>query len=375
MAVFAYCGKLKKDHQTKLLVHRLRPGDIALVEHADMDQLAAESLIRSGVKVVLNCQPFCRGIFPPSSVEILLKHGVYLLEHVNPMLFDLVAEGEMIAVREEVIYRRNQKIGRGIKVGDDYYRELRRRFQEVPSRVIDRFVVNTLSYAYQERQLITGKLVLPPLVTRLEKQQVVIVVRGKGYRDDLRALKSYLREKSPVLIGVDGGGDALMEFGFVPDILIGDMDSVSDRVLKRSRERVVHAYQDGRGIPGKSRLEALSLNCHILSAPGTSEDIALLLAYEAGASLIVAIGTHFSVVEFLEKGRPGMASTFLTRLKVGDRLVDAKGVSQLYAGQKTGRMLPVLVLAGLAPLLVLVMCSPLVKHLLYLLVFKLRFGL
>lgn len=373
MAAFVYCGRLRKDRRTKLLVQRLRPGEIALVEHADMDQLAAESLIRCGAKVVLNVQPFCRGIFPPLSVEMLLKQGVHLLEHVNPTLFELVAEGEVIAVQGEVIYWRKKEIGRGELVNYDRYRELFQR--EVPSQVVDRFVINTLSYAYRERQLITGGLKLPALNTRLEKRQAVVVVRGKGYREDLRAIKSYLREKSPVLVGVDGGGDALLEFGFIPDILIGDMDSVSDQALRCSRERVVHAYQDGRGVPGKQRLEALSLSYHILSAPGTSEDIALLLAYEAGASLIVAIGTHFSVVEFLEKGRPGMASTFLTRLKVGDRLVDAKGVSQLYAGQKTGRLLPVVVLAGLAPVLVLAACSPLIKHLLYLLVFKIRFGL
>ncbi len=167
----------------------------------------------------------------------------------------------------------------------------------------------------------------------------------------------------------------MLEFGLTPDILIGDMDSVSDQTLNFSRERVVHAYSDGRGTPGKQRLEKLNLSYHILSAPGTSEDIALLLAYEAGASLIVAIGTHFSVVEFLEKGRPGMASTFLTRLKVGDRLVDAKGVSQLYANHKADRLLPFVVLAGLAPVLVMVICSPLVKHLLNLLIFKIRLGL
>ncbi len=375
MAPFLYRGRLRKDRRTKILVQRLRPGEIALVAHADMDCLAAEALIRCGTRVVLNTEPFSRGIFPPFPVELLLKEGVYLLERVTPALFDQVAEGEILTLRGEAIYWQGREMGRGERVNNERFQEQCRQSSRLRSRVVDRFIVNTLSYAYRERQLITGELALPVLDTRLEGRQAVVVVRGKGYREDLQAIRSYLREETPVLIGVDGGADALLEFGFIPDILIGDMDSVSDRALRCSRERVVHAYPNGRGAPGKRRLEEQGLDYHILTAPGTSEDIALLLAYERKSVLIVAIGTHFSVMEFLEKGRLGMASTFLTRLKVGDRLIDAKGVSRLYTGPRAARLLPVVVLAGLVPLLVLAVCSPLIKHFLYLLVFKIRCGL
>ena len=170
----------------------------------------------------------------------------------------------------------------------------------------------------------------------------------------------------------DGGGDAF-ECGYRPDLFVGDMDSVSDRALLQAREVVVHAYSDGRGIPGRERLEKLGVQYRVFSSPGTSEDIALLMAYELGAALIVAIGAHSSVLEFLEKGRKGMSSTFLVRLKVGDRLVDAKGVSRLYAPRSPATLLPVVLAAGLMPLLTLSAFSPLVRHLFQLILFRLKF--
>ncbi len=200
-------------------------------------------------------------------------------------------------------------------------------------------------------------------------------MRGKGFRQDLKALRAYLREKRPVLIGVDGGADALLEFGLIPDVIIGDMDSVSDTALRLARERVVHAYADGRGVPGAVRLDRLGLSYQTFSAPGTSEDIALLISFELGAELIVAIGTHFSVTDFLEKGRRGMASTFLVRLKVGDRLVDVRGVSRLYGRRSIGSLLPIMFLAGVMPAAVLIAFSPLVQHLLHLLWLRLRLAM
>ncbi|NMD33230.1 MAG: hypothetical protein GYA84_04505, partial [Firmicutes bacterium] len=205
-----------------------------------------------------------------------------------------------------------------------------------------------------------------------QDHDAVVVIRGKGFHEDLRAIKSYLYEKKPVLVGVDGGGDALLECGLTPDLIVGDMDSVSDRALQQARELVVHAYPDGRGVPGRERLERLGLKYHLFSAPGTSEDIALLLAHDLGAALIVAVGAHFSVTEFLEKGRPGMASTFLVRLKVGDRLVDAKGVSRLYQPRAAGFLIPVVIAAGLTPLLTMVFFSPTIQHLFRLFIFRLK---
>ena len=185
------------------------------------------------------------------------------------------------------------------------------------------------------------------------------------------AIKSYIDEVKPVLIGVDGGGDALLEFGFTPDIIIGDMDSVSDDCLLRSKEIIVHAYSDGRA-PGLDRVKDLGLKSKIFTSPGTSEDIALLLAYEKNADLIVAVGTHSNMIDFLEKGRPGMASTFLVRLKVGGILVDAKGVNKLYKSTFKTKYLWLVLGAALIPIIILIIINPLTQYLLTLLKIKLR---
>jgi uncharacterized membrane-anchored protein len=200
---------------------------------------------------------------------------------------------------------------------------------------------------------------------------VLIVVRGTDYRRDLRALRPYIRDLRPVLVGVDGGGDALLEAGLTPDLLIGDMDSASDRVLTSGAELVVHAYRDGTA-PGGERLERLGVDHKVLPAPGTSEDVAMLVAFELGASLIVAVGSHFNLIEFLDKDREGMSSTFLTRLRVGDKLVDTKGVSRLYQAGASRRLMFVLVLAALVTFVVIALSSPQIERLIDLLLLKLE---
>src|ERR671914_1805859 len=176
-----------------------------------------------------------------------------------------------------------------------------------------------------ERDLLFSKLGVPAdLVGEIRGRQVLVVVRGYDYRQDLAALRTYLREVRPFLIGVDGGADALLDAGWKPDVIVGDMDSVSDAGLRCGAEIVVHAYAEGHA-PGEERLRRLGVEYQRVAAPGISEDVALLLAHEKGAELIVAVGTHFNLVVFLERDRAGMSSTFVTRLKVGEILIDARG--------------------------------------------------
>jgi uncharacterized membrane-anchored protein len=166
-----------------------------------------------------------------------------------------------------------------------------------------------------------------------------------------------VRDFRPVLVAVDGGADALLEAGYKPHVIVGDMDSVSDRALGSGAEILIHAYENGTA-PGAERVRALGLDHHIVPAPATSEDLALLLAYEKGAELIVAVGAHFNLIEFLERNRSGMASTFLTRLRVGEILVDAKGVSRLVSRQVGIWPLVLVAAAGLGALVVAVAVSP-----------------
>jgi uncharacterized membrane-anchored protein len=194
---------------------------------------------------------------------------------------------------------------------------------------------------------------------------VLIVVRGIDYREDLRALRriGYIADLEPVLIGVDGGADALLDEGLKPDIIIGDFDSVSSDALRTGAELVVHAYPGGEA-PGAERLDRLGFEYKVFEAPGTSEDVAMMLAWEGRAELLVAVGTHSSMNEFFDKGREGMASTFLTRMRVGTILVDAKGVSRLYRSHVRKRDLVLLVLSALFTLVVVAMVSEPIRLLL-----------
>lgn len=373
-ANFTYHGRIRKDRKTKDLVKRLKHGEIALIAHRDLDWVAAEGLLRCGVKIILNVCPFSSGLLPPGALRLLLENGIHLVENLPEHLFERIHDGQSISVVNSSVYINGQEAAQGNVFCADHCERLHQEALQCIPAVMDDFVINTLDYAYRERCLITGAFTFPRLKTKFLDRDVVVVIRGKGYHQDLRAIRTFIREKKPVLIGVDGGGDLLLDYGYIPDLIIGDMDSVGDKALSRAREVVVHSYTDGRGVPGEERLARLGVDYHVFAAPGTSEDIALLISYELGAALIVAIGAHSSVLEFLGKGRKGMSSTFLVRLKVADRLVDAKGVSRLYSSQTVTRFLPVVLVAGLMPLIALAFYSPIVQHLFRLLLFRLSLG-
>jgi uncharacterized membrane-anchored protein len=241
---------------------------------------------------------------------------------------------------------------------------------------LDEFARNTLEYLDREKGLLTDGTGVPEVRTSIHGRPALVVVRGYDYKEDLRTLGGYVRDQRPVLIGIDGGADALIDHGFTPEIIIGDMDSVSDEALRSGAELIVHAYPDGRA-PGMARIVKLGLTATTWPLAAMSEDLGLLLAYEAGADLIVAVGTHNNLVEQLDKGRKGMSSTFLIRLKVGPKLVDAKGVSKLYRGGPSSGQLALLALAGLFTAAVVIIISPGVRMLVVLSLLKLRtvFGL
>ncbi|KUK40461.1 MAG: Thiamin pyrophosphokinase, catalytic region [Clostridia bacterium 62_21] len=364
-------GRARLDRRTKNLVRRLTPGDIAIINHAGIDRLAAEALVRARPRAVINAAASLSSDYPNPGPLIITQAGIPLLDAVGEAVFERLTEGEKIQVRGNAVYKAGVEVAAGELLTPAI---IMRRMEEARSRVrdvLERFVDNTLTYARQEIGLIAGGVTIPAVQTPIWGRHVLVVVRGEDYRDDLRAIRSYIREIKPVLIGVDGGADALLEFGFRPDIVIGDMDSVSDRALRAAREIVVHAYPDGRA-PGLERVEALGLKAHVFAAPGTSEDIAMLLAYEKGADLIVALGTHSNMFDFLEKGRPGMGSTFLVRLKVGAVLVDAKGVSRLYRRPLKARHVVEIVAAALLPVAAVISLSPATREIVRLLYIQLR---
>lgn len=363
-------GPVKIDRKTKHLAERLQPGDIAVIAHRDLDEVAAESLCAQKVKAVINADSSMTGRYPNNGPGKLLSAHIPHLDEAGYGLFDVLSEGDTVIIRGTEIWRKGKLLARCRLVDEFVIREKTQAAEKNISSLLDEFVQNTLEYALKEKELILGGLELPRLDTSFAGRHTLVVVRGQHYREDLNAVKHYIDEVKPVLVGVDGGADALVEFGYIPDLVVGDMDSVSDQALARARERVVHAYPDGRA-PGMQRMNALGLSAKTVRAPGTSEDIALLLAYENRAKLIAAVGTHSNMIDFLEKGRKGMASTFLVRLKVGSRLIDARGVSQLYRSCVSARSLLILAFAASIPVAVLVVANPTIRHIFRLLRFRL----
>jgi uncharacterized membrane-anchored protein len=350
-------GRARVGRRTKDLVTQLTSADIAVIDHADLDRVAAEGLVEAGPLAVVNAAPSISGRYPNVGPLLLAAAGIPLVDGVGSALVSAVHDGEELTIDGDVVSTATWS-GSGRR---QTMATLEESIEEAKASLgdeLERFAANTLEYIRAERHLLLDETAVPDVGIDFRGRHVLIVVRGRDYREDLAALRQsgYLSQVRPVLIGVDGGADALLELGHKPDVIIGDMDSVSERGLRSGAALVVHAYPGGKA-PGSERLDRLGLAHQRFEALGTSEDIAMLLADAEGAELIVAVGTHSSMVEFLDKGRRGMASTFLVRMKVGPILVDAKGVSRLYAtGVRKGDVLALLA-AGVFVLFVVILAS------------------
>jgi len=340
-------GTVRLDRRTKNLTKRLRPGDVAVIDHVDIDRASAEALVACRVAAVVNVSESISGRYPNLGPEILVDAGIPLVDGVGKDVLSAVKEGTTVRVDgNRLLLQDGTVLAEGTEQTPESVAEAMAEARAGLSVQLEAFATNTMEYMKRERALLLDGVGVPDVATQIEGRHVLVVVRGYDYKEDLQALRSYIRDYRPVLVGVDGGADALVEAGYRPDMIIGDMDSVSDDVLRSGAEVVVHAYADGRA-PGLARVQDLGVEAITFPAAATSEDIAMLLADEKGAKLIVAVGTHATLVEFLDKGRGGMASTFLTRLRLGGKLVDAKGVSRLYRSRISTLTLVVMVLAAL----------------------------
>ncbi|MHB1341624.1 MAG: putative cytokinetic ring protein SteA [Coriobacteriia bacterium] len=364
-------GTARLDRRTKDLAKRLGRNDIAIIDHVDMDRVSAESLLETGVEVVVNAARSISGTYPNLGPLLLVRGGVRLIDDVGQGVFEALTEGDEIEIVDGGILKSGTVVASGVRLTVDIVEAAMEAAKSGLDQQLESFARNTLEYIEREKTLLTEGVSAPITRTRIAERHALVVVRGYDYKEDLRALLPYIREVRPALIGVDGGADALREFGFDPDIIVGDMDSVTDAALRCGAELIVHAYTDGRS-PGEARLEEMGLEAIRWPMTGTSEDLALLLAYEAGAELIVAVGTHANLIENLDKGRRGAASTFLVRLKVGPKLVDAKGVSKLYRASVKPSQLIVLVAAALTVITTAILISPQARSLVWLLLLKVR---
>ncbi len=346
-------GTVRLGKRTKVLTGRIQPGEIVVIDHADLDRVAAEGLVEKQVKAVINASVFCTGRYPNLGALVLCGAGITLIEGVGSEVFSRIREGDHVKLEEGTVLRDGEVVAEGEVVTLEVAEERLDASKKNISTALESFAENTLQYMINERDFILEAIRLPETSTEFSGRHVLVVVRGYGYKEDLASLRGYIHDFRPVLVGVDGGADALLEQKLTPHVIIGDFDSVSTKALTCGAELVVHAFSDGVA-PGAERLDALHLTYLTFEAPGTSEDVAMLLAHEKGAELIVAVGARASMVEFMDKGRKGMASTFLVRLRVGPKLVDAKGVSELHRTAPRRWELYGLVAAALVTMLVVI---------------------
>jgi uncharacterized membrane-anchored protein len=381
-------GPLRSGRRTKLLVRHLQQGEVALIDHLDVDRVSAEELIAAGAVAVLNCSPSSSGSYPNLGPQLLVEAGILLIDLPDDSLFDALSEGDQVVVvaaggsdggartragRPAVgeVLRAGELLARGEVL--DLPRicaETEARRREI-GEALERFANNTIEHMREERELLAGRIELPRFTTDFRDRSTLVVVRGVGHQRDLRALRPFIRDMHPVIVAVDGGAEALLEKGLTPHMIVGDMDSAGEAALRCGAELVVHCYPDGRA-PGRRRLEALGLPFKLVPAPGTSQDVAMLIAAEKGARLIVSVGSPFNLVELLDRNREGMSSTFLTRLRIGETLVDAKGVSRLYRPRPSLTPLLVVIAAGLIAMLAVVWMTPALRDVVNLLWLKLQ---
>jgi uncharacterized membrane-anchored protein len=346
----------KLDKRTKNLVKRLHEGEVAIIDHTDIDHVSAESLVERKPSYVINASCSMTGRYPNLGPLTIVASGITIIDEVGTGVFDRVKEGDQVRVEGAVLLRGDEEVARGTLLTIE---EIEKRIDESKSRLgqhLSDFAANTVSLLESEKEILLESVDLPNLRTKFDGRHALIVVRGHDHKKDLAALRAYIRELKPIMVGVDGGADALIEAGYQPKMIVGDMDSVSDAALSGKAEIVVHGYTDGRA-PGTTRLEELGVDHTVFHYPGTSEDIAMLIAYEKGAEMIALVGAHNSLIEFMDKDRKGMASTFLMRLRLGSTLVDAKGVSELYHARIKGWHLLLMALAALITILIVIMVS------------------
>jgi uncharacterized membrane-anchored protein len=367
-------GRVRLGRRTKHLVKKLEPGDIAVIDHVNIDRIAAEELIATGVSAVINASPSSNGRYPNAGPLLLAQAGVQLIDVDAADPFELLVDGNLVSLAGGAVLGGGHELLRGRVLGVEELEQQRGEQLERVDEALAEFAENTVAHVRQESDLLTGSVEFPATRVSFRDRHVLIVVRGDRHRRDLKALRAYIRDVRPIVVAVDGGADGVLEAGMKPDLIVGDMDSAGDQALRCGAELIVHAYPDGRA-PGRQRLLDLGLDHTLLPAAGTSEDVAMLMAHEKGAALIVSVGAHFNLIEFLDRKRGGMSSTFLTRLRIGEKLVDAKGVSRLYNPSSPFGPMALFLAAFMVLLAIVVITSPALSDLVELVWLKIKITL
>ena len=350
-------GPARLDRRTRNIVRRINPGDIAIIDHVDIDRHAALSLVEAEVAAVVNIAPSISGRYPNLGPELLVEAGIVLLDDVGAEVFQAVNDGDTVRIDGDTIYRDDDVIGSGVRQTEESVAEAMEQAKDGMASQLEAFSANAIEHLRRERGLLLEGEGVPSVSTPIQGRQVVVVLHEFDYAKDLKALKTFIRENKPVLIGVNAGADALLEAGHRPDLVVTDADEITEKALRCGAEVVAHAGSDGR-VRGAERLERLGVIHAVFTTGGTAEDAAILLAHAHDARLIVMVGSHATLNEFLDKGRSGMASSFLTRAAVGSTLVDAKAVARLYEHRIRTWVVLLVLLVGIAAVAAAIATTP-----------------
>jgi uncharacterized membrane-anchored protein len=341
-------GVARVDRHTAALLRRVRPGDIAVLDQVDLDRATADALIAADVAAVVNAAPSISGRFPNLGPRILVDAGIPLVDSVGTEVLQAVKDGARVRLHEGVLYAGEQVLADGVAQTPESVADALVEAKSGLAHQLEAFAANTIEFMRRERGLLLDGFGVPDVQVDLADRQVLVVAAGYDHLADLRALSRYVKEHRPRLIGVGAGADALLAAGHRPDLIVGNPADVSDEALTCGADVVVPAFADGHA-PGLHRVQDLGAGAVTFPSSANPEDLALLLAHRHGASMIITVGLSATMTEFLDRGRSGSnASTFLTRLQTGGKVVDARVVATLHRNRISGWIAAVLLLAAAA---------------------------
>lgn len=345
-------GTARVDRDIERLLRRITPGDIVVIDALDLDRITADALVESGVTAVVNASPSISGRYPNLGPEVLVANGITLFDDTGDEVFKKVKDGARVRLHEGGVYTGDRLLIQGVERTDHDIHELMHEAKSGLVAHLEAFAGNTIEFIRSESPLLIDGIGIPDIDVDLNRRHVVIVAENNSAAGDLKALKPFIKEYQPVLIGVGVGADVLRKAGYRPQLIVGDPDKMSAEVLRCGAQVVLPADADGHA-PGLERIQDLGVGAMTFPAAGSAADLALLLCDHHGASLIVTAGHSASIEEFFDRSRQqSNPSTFLTRLKVGEKLVDAKAVATLYRSRVSGGAIAMLVLAMLIAVIV-----------------------
>jgi uncharacterized membrane-anchored protein len=345
-------GIARVDRDVDRLLRRVGFGDVAVIDALDLDRITADALVEAGVSAVINASPSISGRYPNLGPEVLVVNGVMLIDDTGPDVFKKVKDGARIRLHDGGVYAGDRRLVLGTERGDHEISELMHEAKRGLVAHLEAFAGNTIEFIRSESPLLIDGIGIPEIDVDLNRRHVVIVAEEESATDDLKCLKPFIKEYQPVLVGVGTGADVLRKAGYRPQLIVGDPDIMTADVLKCGAHVVLPADADGHA-PGLERIQDLGVGAMTFPAAGSAADLALLLADHHGASLIVTAGHTATIEEFFDRSRQhSNPSTFLTRLKVGQKLVDAKAVATLYRNRISGGAIALLVLAMMIAVIV-----------------------